>query len=103
MLLALAACKIWHLTQLDISNAFLNGDLLEEVYMELPPGYKLQGEQLVNNAPMICHLHKLSMVCQASKQWNSKFSQVVLQLGLSNPSPIIICSPWDRDPFLLHC
>lgn len=40
LLIRLAAAKNWSITQLDISNAFLNGDLDEEIYMKLSPGYE---------------------------------------------------------------
>lgn len=52
LLLGLAALRGWHLHQFDIDNAFLNGDLSEDVYMELPPGFGRTGETRV------CHLRK---------------------------------------------
>ncbi|GAV85623.1 SWIB domain-containing protein/RVT_2 domain-containing protein/DEK_C domain-containing protein [Cephalotus follicularis] len=44
LLVSLAAIHHWPLYQLDVKNAFLNGDLHEDVYMEQPSGFVAQGE-----------------------------------------------------------
>jgi hypothetical protein len=43
----------WTFHQLDMKNAFLHGDLQEEVYMEIPPGFA--NEQTVGK---VCRLKK---------------------------------------------
>ncbi|KAG7551494.1 Reverse transcriptase RNA-dependent DNA polymerase [Arabidopsis thaliana x Arabidopsis arenosa] len=81
MLLATAAKLNWSLYQFDISNAFLNGDLKEEIYMQLPPGYSSrQGDLLPDNA--VCRLNKsLYGLKQASRQWYLKFAETLQKLG----------------------
>ena len=38
-LIVVSAAGKWPLFHMDVKNAFLNGELSEEVYMKLPPGY----------------------------------------------------------------
>ena len=40
LLLSLAVSQQWQIRQLDISNAFLHGDLHELIYMDQPQGFQ---------------------------------------------------------------
>lgn len=78
LFISMAATHHWPLHQLDIKNAFLHGDLQEEVYMEQPPGFVAQGE-----SGRVCHLRKsLYGLKQSPRAWFGKFSQAVEKFGM---------------------
>ena len=73
------------MSQLDVQNAFLNGELREEVFMQPPPGYSVPDG-------MVCRLRRsLYGLKQADRAWFERFTSVVTAAGFS---------PSDHDPAL---
>jgi hypothetical protein len=64
IIMALVAHYDLELHQIDVKMAFLNGDLLENVYMAQPKGFTVKGKEHLR-----CHLKKFIYgLKQASKQ-----------------------------------
>ncbi|RVW97008.1 Retrovirus-related Pol polyprotein from transposon RE1 [Vitis vinifera] len=78
LFLSMAAMCHWPLYRLDIKNAFLHGELLEEVYMEQPPSFVAQGE-----SSLVCKLRcSLYGLKQSPRAWFGRFSSVVQEFGM---------------------
>jgi hypothetical protein len=67
----------WPLHQLDVKNAFLHGDLQEEVYMEIPPGCSKS-----NTVGEVCRLRKsLYGLNQSPRAWFDRFRHALCGMG----------------------
>jgi Reverse transcriptase (RNA-dependent DNA polymerase) len=65
------------LNHLDVSSAFLNGDLDEEIYMSQPEGFIPKGQE-----SLVCHLKKpLYGLKQSPHQWYCKLNELFVELG----------------------
>ncbi|RVX07744.1 Retrovirus-related Pol polyprotein from transposon RE1 [Vitis vinifera] len=79
LFISIAASQQWMIHQLDIKNAFLHGDLEEEVYLEQPPGFVAQGEY-----GKVCRLKKaLYGLKQSPRAWFGKFSKEIQAFGMN--------------------
>jgi len=76
LLPSLASIYNWELKHLNINNAFLHGELKEDVYMVAPPG-------LTSIQPgQVCKLKKaLYGLKQASREWFAKLSNFLISAG----------------------
>ncbi|CAL5380597.1 unnamed protein product [Camellia sinensis] len=86
-LIAVATTRHWDLYQMDVKNAFLNSVLLEEVYMQPPPGSTCPPHK-------VCKLQRaLYGLKQAPRAWFAKFSSTIHDCGFTS-------SPYDTALFI---
>jgi hypothetical protein len=77
IIMALVAHYDLELHQMDVKTAFLNRDLLENVYMAQPKGFAVKGKE-----HMRCHMRKsIYGLKQASRQWYLKFDETRRSFG----------------------
>lgn len=82
LLLACAAAEGWQVHYMDVKSAFLNGELLEDVYVEQPPGFVKKGQE-----HKVLHLSKaLYGLRQAPRAWYSKLDASLVKLGFTRSS-----------------
>jgi hypothetical protein len=76
LILAISAIEDLHLRTVDISHAFINGELEEEIYMKQPEGFQEHGPDYV------CKLNRsLYGLKQASRVWNKKLHGTLISMG----------------------
>ena len=90
VLLSLAVNLDWPLLQFDVKNAFLNGELEEEVFMQLPPGFD-------NSGGKVCRLKKaIYGLKQSPRAWFGRFTKAMKDQDYTQAQS-------DHTMFYKHC
>jgi histone deacetylase 1/2 len=88
-LMAAVAMNGWHVRQIDFKQAFLNGELQEEVYINQPPGFD-------DGSTKVLKLHKsLYGLKQAPRAWHDTLKKALALQGFtqSTADPALFLRP----------
>lgn len=99
LLLALAARCGWRVHHMDVKSAFLNGDLVEEVYVQQPPSFVVENGK---GKGKVLKLKKAMYgLRQAPRAWNA-LDKELLKLGfVRNPLEHAVYRHTENKGFLL--
>jgi len=80
ILLAIAAKYRYHVSFIDVTNAYCWGTLHEETFCKQPPGFQ---QLSPTGETLVCKLHKsLYGLPQSGRCWNQRLTQILIQIGL---------------------
>ena len=79
LVFSIAAQKRWKIFQLDVKSAFLNGYLKEEIFIEQPEGFVVEGHE--NKVYLL--KKALYGLKQALRAWNARIDEHLLSLGFN--------------------
>jgi hypothetical protein len=88
-ILALAAYHDYEIEQMDVVTAFLNADVVSNIYMNQPQGFK---EISKNGGELVCKLKKaIYEVREAPRAWNSLLNVWLVRVGFeqSKVDPVV--------------
>ena len=91
-LLAIAVKHGYEVHQMDVVTAYLNGDLLEDVYMTQPEGYR--------NSNQVCKLNRsLYGLKQSGRAWYEKIDSTFIKFGFrrTDADPSLYCRITDNE------
>lgn len=76
-LLSLVVTMRWHIHQMDVKTAFLNGTIDEDVFIEQPQGFEINSRQT-----HVCKVKKaIYGLKQASRAWYARMDAYLLRIG----------------------
>ena len=101
VLLALACYHDLEIEQMDVVTAFLNADVVSDVYMEQPEGYHKPSS---SGTRLVCKLAKaLYGIREAPRAWNALFSSWLVSYGFSQSvvDPAVFTISWSGLLYIL--